>query len=148
MIRPAACRLPDWHTRLIAYCQAVEHRAFQYGSSDCFCFANGAVIAMTGHNLFPQFEGAYTNRFGMLRLIRRHGYDSLLSLVSDNLKSVGWPQIDPAEATIGDIAMMPGQPVTSLGICCADGVIAQAVHGLAVVPGQHALATWRVPHAL
>lgn len=151
LIRPitaedsSVVRLPDWHERLIAYCLAHEKCPFQYGSADCWCFAKGGIFAMTGQTILPQF-GGYTNRFGMLRMLRRCGYRSLAEAAHTLAPTLGWPTIHESDADIGDIALMPGDPVSSLGIVCADGVIMQALDGLVAVPQGHAIATWRLPY--
>ena len=137
-------RRPDWRDRLVTYCAAVEHEPFAYGTSDCFTFANGAVEAMTGRDLFPQFTG-YASRFGMLRMLIRHGYRSVLDATQQAMTDSGWPAILEAEASPGDVVVLPGEPLHSLAIVWEGGVLARTLDGLALVPHGHALATWKVP---
>lgn len=139
------CRLPDWRVRLIDYCLAVERQPFAYGTCDCFTFAGGAVQAMTDVVLFPEFNGAYANRFGMLRVLVKRGHRSVLEAAANAASQLGWPPINETEAVMGDIVVLPGLPLHSLAIVWHNGVLAKTLEGLALIPCGHALATWKVP---
>jgi hypothetical protein len=140
-------RLPDWDLRLVAHLRAVADRPFAYGTADCFCFVSGAVRAMTGTSLFPAFEGAYNNRFGMLRALRRQGYRSLRDAARDRAGTLNWSECEPVEATPGDIVLLPGSPLTSLGVCWHDGALAQGRTAVVLVGAEHIIAAWKIPHA-
>jgi hypothetical protein len=142
---PRVCRLPDWRVRLIDYVLSIERQPFAYGACDCFTFAGGAVAAMTGEVLFPQYIGAYTTRFGMLRTLLRNGHRSVLEAARQATGALGWPAIAEADAMMGDIVVLPGEPLHSLAVVWDSGVVARMLDGLALVPNGHALSTWRIP---
>lgn len=140
-------RLPDWEPRLVAYLEAIAQRPFVYGQSDCFAFTKGAVLAMTGVDLFAEFDGAWGSRFGAMRVMRRRGYRGTLGAAHGLLDDLGLACVPEAQAQFGDIAAAPGDPEASIGIAGREGLILQGPDGLVLIPPGHALCLWRLPHA-
>lgn len=99
-------RLPGWQSRLSRYIDVAVPRCFEYGVWDCALFVAGAVEALTGQDVRPDWS--YTSRAEGVRLMRAAGHRNHI----DYFRSLFRP-VAPAAAQPGDIAVMPGR---SLGI--------------------------------
>lgn len=53
-------RFPDWAPRLNKYIIEVRDHKFEPGVHDCCTFVAGAIQAMTGVDVMPEYRGQYT----------------------------------------------------------------------------------------
>lgn len=119
-------RYPDWKSRLHRFLAEARRAEFQRGLCDCAVFACDAVEAQTGVDLAADFRGYETARAG-LRALHRAGFDSLLAIASDRL-----PVADRVRP--GDLAAVPGEFGTALGVVQGRLIYTMNVQGLETVP--------------
>jgi hypothetical protein len=137
-------RLLGWEDRLRAHFVSVAEKPFEWGTSDCLCFAGGALEAVTGEDLWAEFRGKYLDRMGMARLLRRHGYEDIRQAADAVLPARGMRRVSDDEAFPGDIAVVPGMPGQSLAVRGDVGYVVRWEGGIALVEVE-AMAVWSVP---
>lgn len=105
-------RLPDWHSRLSDYIDAVRRTPFAYGRHDCALFAAGAVEAMTGVDPSVELRGKYKTLGGGLRQLKRLGFAD-----HGEFAAFLFEEVHPSHAQIGDIAAIDlGGGAIALGV--------------------------------
>lgn len=125
----AVKRLDDWREALVKYLEGVKRTPYQPGRHDCALFAATAVKAMTGHDYAVPYRGRYTTLRGGLRVLRKDGYDDHIALAADKL-----PEISPAFARAGDLAVVPGEDnLPALGVVQGEKVYVLTPGGLSLV---------------
>ena len=132
-------RRPDWKLQLIQYLGEAARRPFRPGEHDCALFAAGAVEAMTGTDFAASFKGRYTTLKGGIRLLRAAGFADHAALAAELL-----PEIAPAFAAPGDLAVIdtPGGP--ALGVVQGEGIYVLTPDRLGVLPLLSAQRAFRV----
>jgi putative hemolysin len=122
-------RRPDWRARLVDYLGRQAAAKFRPGTCDCGLFAAGAVEAMTGFDPAARWRGKYRTLAAGFALVQADGYADHAAVFA-NL----YPDIAPALAQIGDIAVLPGDAgSTALGVVQGGGVYCRQPGGMAVV---------------
>lgn len=121
-------RLPDWKSRLTAYLAAIGTRPFKPGQHDCALFVAGAVETMTGDDPARGWRG-YRSLAEGRRALARRGYADQVALVASLL-----PEIAPALARAGDVAVVAGEDGPAVGIVQGEMVFALRREGLAILP--------------
>lgn len=119
-----AKRLPDWRSRLAAVLTTGEGTPFAWGSHDCFLgLAVPAIEALIGVDLGAEYRGAYNSPEGARAALAARGFYDLADAAAAH-----FPEIPPARAHIGDLAVLPSDDADGLGV------------GLGVVIGERILA--------
>lgn len=133
-------RLPDWESRLVAYLSAAAPKAFAFGENDCALFTAGAVEAMTGVDLATKWRGKYRSlKTGFTRLAKA-GFSDHVALAASLL-----PEVPPAFAWKGDIAVVPGDfGAGALGVVQGEGVYVLTATGLGIVPRLNIVRAFRL----
>lgn len=103
-------RLSDWRSRLHAVVAARMRRPFAWGD-DCASFAGESVEAVTGIDFYAPFRGKYDDAIGAMRVIAGAGFNDLAELVAEL-----FPEIAPANAEIGDLAIIDEAGRPALGV--------------------------------
>lgn len=120
-------RIDTWEAALSAYIAQHRDTPFIYGDHDCGVFAAGAVKAMTGVDLIPEFRGKYQNEIGAARALKKLGAGNLEKTVDAKL-----PQISISRVQRGDIVMMDG----NLGVAVGGKAWFTGEEGLVSVPQE------------
>lgn len=131
-------RLPDWQQRLTDYLRAHHARPFAWGRWDCAIFTAGAVRAMTGRDPMRGLRGYRTLAEG-LRKARARGLEDHVAAVAAT-----FPEIHPAFAGPGDIAVVPGAPGLALGLVQGPQVYVLGDRGLGLMSLTEAQRAFRV----
>lgn len=135
-------RYPDWQLRLDAWLRACRRRPFAWGECDCALFAAGGVQAMTGTDPAAAFRDRYRSGDEAARALRDAGHDSLAGAVAAVL-----PEIAPARAMTGDVALVSGTPGDGpgdvLGIVTGDLICVMTPRGMGVIARTRALRAFR-----
>lgn len=140
-------RSEDWPKRLHDYLTAMRGLPFAWGTHDCCMHVFNAVRAIAGIDIGEPFRGRYSNVGEATRIIRRYAGGGVEELAEKLFATHGLPEISPALAQRGDIALFndeAGRPI--LGILALDGVTVQSV-GLKFavgVPIRQCRRAWRV----
>lgn len=122
-------RYSDWQSRLLAYLGSVHQTPFEYGNMDCVLFVSGAVQAMSGAGFAEGGKGQYDTLIGGLRKLREAGYEDHFGAIKDL-----YPQVHPAFANVGDIAVVKNGNEKGLGIVQGEMIYVMTEHGFGVVP--------------
>lgn len=118
-----------WQARLTAYLAASSTTPFRPGRLDCATFAAGAVEAMTGVDLAADWRGKYrTLEAGRARLAKA-GYADQVALVASLL-----PEVHPAMAHAGDVAVVDEDGAPALGIVQGEMIYVVTPQGFGLVP--------------
>jgi len=131
-------RHPDWQQRLTDYLRAHHARPFAWGRWDCALFVAGGVRAMTGRDPMRGLRGYRTLREG-LRKAQAAGLEDHVAAVADR-----FPEIHPAFAGPGDIAVVPGEPGLALGIVQGAQIYVVGERGLGLMLLTEARRAFRV----
>lgn len=121
-------RHPDWRPRLQAYLASAARKPFAYGIHDCALFAFGAVQAMTGLDMARGFRG-YRTLAGAIKRLRKAGLADQFALVDRHLR-----EIPVAFASVGDLAVVPGDDGDAFGVVQGEYIHVLTRAGLASVP--------------
>jgi Domain of unknown function (DUF6950) len=133
-------RLPDWQARLAAHFARGRRGPFAYGSHDCATFAAGAIEAVTGQNPLQELGLRYTTLRDGLRGLSRAGYLEPVAFVRGT-----YPEIAPALARVGDLAVLDTPEGPALGVVAGAVVLAPRVpSGLASRPLTSAVTAFRI----
>jgi len=114
-------RVPDWEARLAAHGEAMCSATYRLGRQDCARAAVGAVLAVTGVDIWPAALAGYSTPRGMVRAMRRLGWETL----DDAATALLGPAIPPLAAHSGDV-VSDGQ---ALGWMTASGPVALSEGG-------------------
>lgn len=134
-------RFPDWEQRLAAYLEPLRDRRFRWGKHDCCTFAAGAVKAMTGEDVMPEFRGEYSDEASAEEALRAIGNGTLIRTMNAKFE-----RVPVGHAHRGDIVMVAGG-----GLGIAMGEVALQVgeagtrEGLIKRPRAEWKKAWRVP---
>lgn len=130
-------RLPDWPMRLSAYLKDTRDAPFMWGSNDCVMFAAKGLEAVTGINMYAEYEG-YTDEAGAKEIIdSAGGIDKLVS------KHLGPGHRNYKTAQRGDLCLMK-MPEFTVGIVDDTGqrIAAVTEKGLMRLPLSKAWRIW------
>lgn len=122
-------RLPDWKARLTAYLTQAAPRPYCLGQHDCALFAAGGVQAVTGLDPAAAWRGTYATKAAGLTALRRAGHADHIAATAAAL-----PEIHPALAAPGDIAVVTDGGAGALGIVQGEMVYVLREDGLGLVP--------------
>lgn len=122
-------RVPNWEARLAAHGEAMRATVYALGRADCARAAVGAVLAVTGVDIWPAALPAYKTPSGMAKAMKRMGWATL----DDAATALLGPAIPPLAAHSGDV-VSDGQ---ALGWMTPGGALALSEAGLvAMAPGS------------
>lgn len=139
MVEPLPPRRADWRDRLIRFLALAAAKPFAPGRHDCALFAAGAVTAMTGADPARGWRG-YRSLAAGRRKLEAAGYADQVALAAAIC-----PEIAPAFAGVGDLAVLPADEVgAALGVVQGPGIYCLRPSGLAVVSRLHAQRAFRV----
>jgi hypothetical protein len=138
-------RYSDWPSRLHSYLETRRYAEFAYGSHDCCLFVADAIVAMTGIDVAASFRNTYHSGPGALRRICAYSaFATVEDLVATVFREHGLPEISPAHAARGDVALLP-ENGHILGLISLSGtVLAAAEHGWLEYPATIACRAWKV----
>ena len=109
---PRMTRYRNWRNRLAAHLSEVSRLPFKPGEHDCMLFAAGCVEAMTGVDLALPFRGAYDTLEGGMAKLKKAGFKDHIDMIA----SLFPDECNRLSARAGDLAIMPGDLMASVGI--------------------------------
>lgn len=118
-----------WQNRLTAYLAASATAPFRPGTLDCATFAAGAVEAMTGVDLAAEWRGRYRTLEAGRAMLAEAGFADQVDLVASLL-----PDVPPAMAHAGDVAVVEEAGVPALGIVQGEMIYVVTPAGFGLVP--------------
>lgn len=131
-------RRADWEPRLITLANDWATTPYVYGVSDCACFAQAAVEAVTGIVLLEGIEKP-RGMMGAARFMIARGWETVEDLATELL---GAP-LDPLQSRRGDIVSFVEQE-PHLAVRVGDTALSPSAGGLVVVgPARWHLA-WKI----
>lgn len=133
-------RLPDWEDRFIEYIASVKDKAFVWGEHDCGMNFLNCCEAITGDDPCPDWRGSYTTELGMVRAVKKRGYDTVDALLDSRFESIPIGLIRRGDGVWNGEA---------IGICMGSyalfvGQEGDGPDGLIRVPRSEWLKGWRV----
>lgn len=155
-------RIEGWEARLAEVIEGARKEPYLLGKHDCLRVALLSVNALTGENLWPNFEGKYSTRHGAKRLlasldqwpalarkpisievakemVRSQGshFDAAFSFLFDTM------MVSPKLARRGDICKY-SDVEDHLGVCIGARVAVLNDSGLSFVPLPLCGGCWRI----
>ena len=128
----------DWVDQLFATIEKVSNESFAYGKNDCCLFSARVVDAMTGTEYAKKLAEMYHDERSALAYINSFG--SIQEAVKDWL---GKPT-NLAFVQRGDVVLFNNEGRETLGICVGDRIVSVGQTGIAYVPMDQAICTWKV----
>ena len=100
---PQLTRFENWPTPLIEFIYAANQRLFSWGEFDCFIFCADAIQALTGEDVFKDYEfrGKYKSAEGAIKQFKKHGFKNIEHIWDEFLEPV-----HPNYAQRGDIVLL------------------------------------------
>lgn len=135
-----ATRRADWKQQLIQYMADSARTPFKPGVHDCALFAAGAVFAMTDVDFAADFRGKYRTLKSGLKLLQSAGFADHAALAASL-----FPEVHPAFAVPGDLAVVPDGQGDALGIVQGPAIYVLGMDGLGLVSLLAARRAFRVP---
>lgn len=136
-----AQRLKTWQSALAAAVDAARLGGFAWGVQDCCLWAANAVLAQTGEDHAAAWRGTYASAEEATTLLASLGGMAALGALAG-------PEIEVAEAGVGDVGLLVGDWGEALGVCAGrDGWWAVTAGGLVTHPRQVATRAWGVGRA-
>lgn len=145
-------RRENWPETLNAYIDTLRGAPFAWGVNDCFLFASGAVLAMTGEDPMSEFLNQYSDERGALDLLTTYAV-SAADALAKKAAQYGWKKVGISYAQRGDLAVIDPIAVKSgarfggaLGVIMPPWLFAMGPEGLCVTSFKHVLAqeAWHV----
>ncbi len=100
-------------------------KPYTFGTADCFFFGCRVADALdTNLNLAETFTGRYRSARGAQRALRKEGHTSLVGLFSGHLDAC-----PPAQARIGDLAVIVLSDGEHVGVCVGQKFITKTARG-------------------
>lgn len=139
----AQMRFHDWQTRLSAFLNEAQGRAFARGEFDCCLMVLDAVAVITGEDFSGSFRGRYSDAAGAQAIIDNEYQGSLAVAASAHF---GQALNNVRLARRGDVVMFDTPEGDALGIVDLSGtkIAAVAPTGLVRLPLSRATMAWRV----
>jgi hypothetical protein len=139
-------RLPGWELRLAELVDRFDRSTYSLGSNDCFRLACETVAALTGRDVWPQFEGKYATRADAIRLIRSVASDGEGADLKRAVEIVfGVEPVSILAAGRGDLYLfVQSLPHLGVGLGAQVGVMLPAGLGLVRIDDKRLQAAWRV----
>lgn len=100
-------RLLDWQDRFRALIDHYHSVPWEWGKTDCACFARDTIGALTGRCVGADWIGDYFSQYTAAAALLRRGHDGLESALAAELAAAGFPEIAPERAVCGDIGLTP-----------------------------------------
>lgn len=125
-------RLPDWHSRYVAFINEIRLTPFEWGNDCTVRFVGRLYEVLTGEpNPAIDFDGKYDSMLSAVRAMRDAGFDNLKEAVSHYL---GEP-VHPSMAYTGDVACIPdASPFGyALGIVNGDRIFCRRDDGIGTI---------------
>ena len=116
----------DRLTLLIDYAAEAGQRPFRPGRHDCALFAAGWVKIVPGQDLARGWRSTYRSLLKGQHVLKDAGYADHVALAASHL-----PEIAPAFAQVGDIAVLDDQ---AFGIVAGEMIYCLRLDGLGLVP--------------
>lgn len=91
------------HQELSAWIAAARTRRFRPGSHDCGLWVLGWAAKFVGEDHGARFRGRYRSMKRLAEVMREDGFDGHVAYVASL-----FPEIAPARAQVGDIAVVAG----------------------------------------
>jgi len=115
---------------LLTYLRGVRLRwsGFRPGRVDCANFAGGWHKLLTGQDVRAQLGAQYSSLEEGKRVLREKGYADLAALAASVM-----PELQPADAALGDIAALRENDELALGIIGGPQIHVLTLQGLSVV---------------
>jgi hypothetical protein len=127
--------------RLAALVERFDRSTYKLGENDCFRFACETVAALTGRDVWPQFEGEYATRADAIRLIR--SVDPALHRAVEIV--FGVEPVSILGAGRGDLYLFVDRlPHMGVGLGAEVAVMLPEGLGLARIDDKRLQAAWRV----
>lgn len=133
-------RLPDWQARLSSVANARRNVAYQYGMTDCWCFARAAVEATTGVVLLPGIESP-KGWLAAAKAMLSRGWSDVEDMMTALL---GEPLGNPMSARAGDIVSYEFCGERHLAVCFGDEALSPQQTGLQVIGRSAWRCAWSV----
>ena len=133
-------RLPDWQARLSSLANARRNVPYQYGMTDCWCFARAAVEATTGVVLLPGVESP-KGWLAAAKAMMSRGWSDVEEMMTALL---GEPLEDPLAARAGDIVSYEFGGEHHLAVSFGDEALSPQQVGLQVIRRASWRRAWRV----
>lgn len=133
-------RHDDWPARLHAFVRSRASMPYVYGTNDCCCYVQAAILEMTGVDVMPGVVKP-SSRVAAARFILSGGYGDVEGLVS---RVLGPPLQTPRLAGRGDVISFEEAGERHLGIVVGLDAATPARDGTIWVPRQIWRNGWRV----
>lgn len=132
-------RHSDWRSRLTAYLTEHAQARFRPGRMDCALFAAGAVAAMTDTDPGRGWRGTYRSLRRGHRLMQAAGHADHIAYFASL-----FPEVAPAEAHQGDVAVVEEEDMACLGIVQGEMIYVVTLAGFGLVPRERMVRAFRV----
>jgi len=131
-------RLNDWRPRLIALVEDRRDRPYQYGETDCACFALDAIETITGVRHFDGVERP-RNWIGAAKFMMSRGWSGIDEMMDSILEPV-----DPKETVIGDLVAFRSNAELHLAVRAGDSALTPGDNGLMTIDRERWSLGWKI----
>lgn len=132
-------RHQNWVIIIAKEIQERRNHEFIWGESDCCLTIADIVLAYTGFDMAAEYRGKYKTAIGAARALKRYGKGDIASTAASI-----YPEISPAEAGRGDLAVVTTEAGDSLGLVFNTRVWAMTTSGLVDLPRTLIKRAWRI----
>lgn len=138
-------RHPHWPRLLVEAVNEKQNEDFEYGKHDCCIFTCDIVSSYTDVDLAENFRG-YKGPANVARLFKKYGGD-VRGIAEAVTKEYGLVENELPLTQKGDVVLVFNNGNYLLGVMYNGGRVACAAHkGVALLPFEEAVASWRVPY--
>lgn len=115
---------------------------FVWGQSDCLLSLSDIIESARGYDPAAIFRGRYRTRHGAYRVTREYGGPA--GALEAMALEVGWHEIDPRHAKVGDVGTYVNGPASGGVIKDVSLWLGRTETGFAAVPTERVERAWRV----
>jgi hypothetical protein len=129
-------RLEGWEKRLADHIDDARGKAFDWESHNCWLFAAGAILAITGVDAGKAYRGPKTMGGFLRRFHRLGGVEAAMK---------DWPKQPIKSTRRGDVVVVrPPEGEDVFGVCTGKYAVCLLKTGIAHRPMKCAISSWRV----
>jgi hypothetical protein len=133
-------RLEGWERRLEEVITAAQDKPYVLGQHDCLYVALQAIKALSGVDLWPEWQGRYSTQREAWAVVAEYGGDFDGAFT----KGFGTPLENPLLAQRGDILKFVEHGVPHLGVCRGRDAVVLGENGLTAVPLRACAGVWKI----
>lgn len=135
-------RIKNWPRALSSFIESRRTQPFDWAGNNCCFFACDWIAALTAIDPAADLRPQVASAADAVRVLTEQG--GVEQIAASRCQQYGWPEVAPAFAQRGDIAMVSTDHGPALGVVIGAKIAHPGPEGLTFLPLTAALRAWHV----